>query len=590
MKQKNIRFILFAAMALVTTTTLNSCKKELEEYNPGGATAEDMWSTPQGFITAVNAAYHYQREWYGKEDGIFMGETGTDLWFNREKNTYGRQNSKYENLSGSDGGFPRNAWERLWKGVNLCNSGIGRIDNAGFTDLVEKNRRLGELRFLRAFYYWHIVETWGGVMLRTKETDSVLLYAYRSPVEDFYTLIIDDLLFAKEHLPVSWGAEYARASKKAAAGMLARAYLSRAYYSQEGSADANSWFTKARDAARDLINNQAAYQCELYSDITEMWKPSNNKNNKEALYVLSWSASNLTANNDNNANQTHNIFMTNYAPKPGLIEAVEYGKVGNRRLMPTLFLLDLYDANTDARYEAFFQEEWISNTPAPYTWNAADITTYGKDPNVIKANQTQIPVGTTALLITRETVADKATRNYVVYDRNDIYNADGTIKTQTQSTHWVYPQLKKFLDQTRPSTTPGATAGYNDAIIMRLAEMYLIAAEAEWKLGNNQAAAENINLLRERSAKPGQLANFMVTANDISESFILDERARELCGEWIRWFDLKRMLKGPEFVQRIKEKNKDITLVQEFHRLRPIRSEELTALKNGEEFGQNFGY
>lgn len=587
--KNNFRYILYAAVAF-GTIAITSCKKELDEYNPGGATAEDVWSTPQGFLTCVNAAYYWQKEWYGKEDGIFNGETGTDLWFNREKNGYGRQNSKYEGLSPLDGNYPKNSWERMWKGVNQCNAGIGRIDNAGYTDMVEKNKRLGELRFLRAFYYWHIVETYGGVMLRTKETDSVILTAQRSPVEDFYALMIDDLLFAKDNLPASWGNEYGRAAKKAAMGFLARVYLSRAYYSPEGSAEANEWFTKARNAAQEVIDKKGDLGCDLWTNVADLWKPQNNKKNKEALYTITWSATNLSANNAPTGNVTHAIFLNNYVGKPGLQRSVDYGRENNRRLMPTLKFLDLFDETKDARYEASFQEEWKVNTPTPYVWKDADITLYSKDPAVIKSGVTTIPVGQTALLVTKKAIPDKAQRNYVVYDRNDIYNTtNDTILLQKNSTHYMYPALKKFLDLTRPASTPDLDAGYNDIFVMRLAEMYMIAAEAEFKLGNLAAAADQINKLRVRSTKSGQ--TFTVTAADINTDFILDERAREFCGEWMRWFDLKRMLKGPQFVARIKNYNPDITLVQDFHRLRPIPQVEIDALLNGAtEFKNNPGY
>jgi hypothetical protein len=64
-----------------------------------------------------------------------------------------------------------------------------------------------------------------------------------------------------------------------------------------------------------------------------------------------------------------------------------------------------------------------------------------------------------------------------------------------------------------------------------------------------------------------------------------------MCGEWIRWFDLKRMLSGADFVARIKKLNPDITLVQPFHRLRPIPQVEIDALLNGTtEFKNNPGY
>jgi hypothetical protein len=73
-------------------------------------------------------------------------------------------------------------------------------------------------------------------------------------------------------------------------------------------------------------------------------------------------------------------------------------------------------------------------------------------------------------------------------------------------------------------------------------------------------------------------------------NFILDERARELCGEHLRWYDLKRTLTGDQFVTRIKSANPDIVDVQSFHRLRPVPLAELNALSNPAEFGQNPGY
>jgi hypothetical protein len=123
--------------------------------------------------------------------------------------------------------------------------------------------------------------------------------------------------------------------------------------------------------------------------------------------------------------------------------------------------------------------------------------------------------------------------------------------------------------------------------------MYLIAAEAEFRLGNAGTAANYVNVVRSRAAKKtpvNQTAAMQVTAAEINIQFLLDERAREFAGEQIRWFDLKRSLTPTQWVDRIKLLNPDITAVQDFHRLRPIPQEELDALVNGREFGQNPGY
>ena len=579
---KSLQYVLTCSVAVMLAGS--SCTK-LDEYNPSNATADATWSTPEGYITAVNAAYSEQRSWYGKEDGIFMGESGTDLWYNRDKNTYARQLTQYDGLTAADGNPHKAAWVLLWKGLNQANAAINRVDAAGFTSETEKNKRLAEARFLRAWYYWHVVETWGGVMLRTTETQSPVLTATRSPVSEFYDLIFSDLAFAIQHLPIEWGAEYSRASRKSAMGLLARAYLSRAYYST--GAEAQGFFTKARDVAVDVINRKAELKVSLWANYADLFNPAKNKDmgkaNGEGLYVISNSI-NPGLNYDDQGNRLFHVFTEPYPGKPGLIQSLAYGYESNRRLMPTFTLLEYFDETKDARYDASFQEVWIANNPTTFTWTTSTATTYNKDASVVGKT---IALGDTAMLITKKVIADKRFRKYVVYDRDDVYNADKTIKTGNN-----YVALKKFMDPDR--SAPNVQAGTKDVIAMRLAEMYLIAAEAEFQLNNNAAAATHINVLRTRAAKPGQAAAMQITAADININFILEERARELAGEGLRWFDVKRIKNGKNgaesFSAYIKRLNPDITKVQDFHWLRPIPIAEMQALQNASEFGQNPGY
>ncbi|MGV3706133.1 MAG: RagB/SusD family nutrient uptake outer membrane protein [Arcticibacter sp.] len=579
MKLRNI------AIAGMVSVTLFSCR-DLEEYNPSGSTAEAVWNTPEGFVTLVNSAYQQQRNWYGKEDGVFMSESGSDLWYNSDKGSYAAQLTQYAGLGAATGNPNRAAWTLLWRGINQCNAGINRIDQAGFTNEAEKNKRLAELRFMRAFYYWHVVETWGGVMLRTEETNDPagVLTAKRSSVEDFYTLILSDLQFASENLPLKkdWGNEYSRASKQAALGFLARAYLSRAYYAS--GTERADFFTKARNTANEVINKKGEFGVDLWANYADMWKPSNNKGNKEALYVIS-NSSNFGLNADLNGNRLYQVFQAPYNGRPGLERDLANGYESSRRLMSSLHLLDLFDASKDARYNGSFQEVWIANKA--YTWTAADVTAYGKDASLVGK---KINIGDTAMVATKNVIPNKALKTYVVYDRNDVYNSNRTIVNGR-----FYVNMKKFMDPDR--TNANAQPGFKDVIVMRLAEMYLISAEAEMELGNKGAAAEMINVLRRRAAVKApadRTAEMLVTASDINKEFILDERARELAGEHIRWFDLKRMLgsgtNGDAFAAYIRAKNPDITEVKNFHILRPIRQEELNSLLNGAEFGQNPGY
>ncbi len=575
---------------LAFITLVSSCRK-LDEINPSGATAEAVWSTPEGMLTLVNACYSDQRNFYGKEDAILMTEGGTDLWFNANKASYANQLTRYAGFTSASSGTSRNTFTTFYKGLNLCNAGIARIQNVTYPSITERNAREGEMRFMRAFYLMHIVEFYGGVNLRTTETKGAELTATRSPETAFYDVIFEDLEFAKANLPVNYGTtgntEYSRASKKSAAGLLARAYLNRAYYGT--GADATTYFTKARDAAKDVIDRAAEYQVALMPNYADLWLPANNKAigkpGGESMYTISNSATNTAINFDGNANRMHLWYLTQYSGRiGGLVQSLAYGNDAQRRLMPTLALLDMYNDQIDSRYEGSFQEVWIAN--APYTWTANDVATHRKNPNIVG---TAMRVGIdTALYITKKSIADEAARPYPVFDRDTIYLTSGNGAIDHPN---AWPSLIKFAYPNRTATN--AQPGYNDIFLIRFAEMYMIAAEAEFRLGNSAAAADYVNVIRTRAAKKTPVnttAAMQVTAADINIQFLLDERAREFAGEQIRWFDLKRSLTPTEWVARIKTLNPDITAVEPYHRLRPVPQEEIDALLNKSEFPQNPGY
>jgi hypothetical protein len=146
--------------------------------------------------------------------------------------------------------------------------------------------------------------------------------------------------------------------------------------------------------------------------------------------------------------------------------------------------------------------------------------------------------------------------------------------------------LKKFLDPARQ--TISQQQGRRDAFVIRLAEMYLIAAEADMMLNNTGEALEHINAVRRRAALPGQETAMEITADQLTLDFILDERAREFGGEQQRWFDLKRTNK---LVERVRAHNPDAAPnIQDFHRVRPIPQAQLDVITNPTQFGQNEGY
>ena len=122
--------------------------------------------------------------------------------------------------------------------------------------------------------------------------------------------------------------------------------------------------------------------------------------------------------------------------------------------------------------------------------------------------------------------------------------------------------------------------------IMRMAEVYLLAAEAEQQLGNGSKAADYLNALRKRAARPGAAESTWRLAT-ASEDDIFDEYARELCGEFTRWALLKR---HNAFETRLAKYNVRAAKSFKKHMYnRPIAWDFLETILNKDEYGDN-GY
>lgn len=587
MSMKKIKEImLVTASAALLAFGVQSC--DLEEYNPGGTTADEAFKTPEGLNTLVNSAYVYWgAQFYGREDILMLTEGGTDLWINIANSGYGRQMTKYQELSSTVGQMA-NTWNRLYEIINYCNAGIERINNVEFKNQAEKDSREGELHFLRAYAYWHLVEQFGNVDLRTKETKEVELKCYRSPILAFYDLMMEDIEMAVGKLPVDPypATDIGRATLKAAYGLKARLALTRVAY-ETVTAEKDKYYQMAEDAANYVIDHQGELKVSLYETPSEVFAPTNNKTNKEALFVVTHSTNESLNPQSKNPNRMHLWFKAKYSSMAGMVLDLGYGndksaKIGGMCFMPTRHLLEMYDETIDNRYRSWFREEYYQNSDKDYTWTADDLTHFEKPTSM--AGQV-IKRGELALVYTKRKMADKRNKPYAVVDIDDTYTGENVSTNANFNIH--YPSLLKFEDPDLP--VAGSNVGTKDVCVMRLPEMYFIAAECEIMKtgGSKKAAADYINVIRERAAIPGKEAEMKVTETDMTLDFLLDEKGRELCGEFLRWFDLKRT---GTLVSRVKAYNKDIPLIQDFHQVRPIPKKFLDAILNAEEFGQNPSY
>lgn len=191
---------------------------------------------------------------------------------------------------------------------------------------------------------------------------------------------------------------------------------------------------------------------------------------------------------------------------------------------------------------------------------------------------------------------------YVMVELNDLYDANGMPYGGVAQGSEAGNPPKIGNGKTSASACPGLNkfnwsyegvfVGSNlqikngDMYIMRMAEVYLIAAEARQMLGEGVAAANWLNVLRQRAARPGVPESEWRLAT-ATEDDVLDEYARELCGEFTRWALLKR---HNAFEDRLQRYNKRAAAsFKPYHYNRPISYDFLSTILNREEYGDN-GY
>lgn len=628
---KIIRILIYTVFV---ASILISCEKLLEEeaYN---SSVGSLSSTKEGIELLVNGCYVSTKMWYAKEFGYDFSEIGTDIY------TYGQDSPApafFEyNETKQNSLYGRNTvlWVELYKGINACNTAIQALEDYDVemsNDLREQ--RLSEVKFLRALYYWLIVETWGGVHLKTEPTITSSGKANRMPVDSFYNVIFRDLDYAYEHCRLNalntLNTDYGRVNKQAVQAFRARMALTKASYIRKGmqSGDADHYYKMAYDDALSIINS--GYYS-LHNDYSELWEFFNNDNNPEVIWIINYSKNLESMMNvdhdeynsyligevkewDEREGGHHGHLMWGmYYQGQGMARDMENGRPF-RRYVPTLYFLDLFNEDIDERYYGSHQFVWYCNDVTgvlPLAWNTNIIDLASGNtipiPDNIEDGDLMYGLGDTAKFLTKYDIPDEdlllhgsfylnKNNYYIVFDRDQLYD-ENSVPLNRQ----VFIPLSKFRDPDRAAAdNDGSERGSRDAYVIRLAEMYLIAAEANVYGAQTEGEYTAYNLLEQLAIKRsfnGNGAELLESydifpTSTITDEFFLEERAREFCGEQLRWFDLKRLHTPEEFVTYIKERNPDAINIQPFHYIRAIPQIQLDALSPSErgDFPQNPGY
>jgi starch-binding outer membrane protein, SusD/RagB family len=513
--------------------------------NPITGITSAYYGTPAGFEAAVNSMYFPMRTHWALERGATMTIFGTDEFQKGADGSYKFFNDYTAQLNG-DVDMIRDTWRDFYQGVNAANTVLDAAKTANVSDAT-KALRVGEAKFMRALYYFTLVRTYGDVPLFTEPTAGVLTETNRAPAADVYKLIIQDLTEAIAALPDK-AAQYGRADKPAAQHLLAEVYLTRA-------APGDMALSAAQSKA--VVDNSRFKLLPRYKDLFVM----GNEVNSETIFAIQYTSDPLTTGpGDNFGNKLHLYFGYPYDLEPGMVRDIANDRPF-RRFRPTVWLLGLWDRTKDSRYDDIFKNVWFVNNP-----NDSRIPKDG-------SGKPRLVLGDTSVWMPGVDLgaAEKAKHAYKVYYPSEYQDA-------------LFPVLNKFLDPTRTSTNQ--ENGQRDLALMRLDNTMLMLAEALMRDGKPDQALPYVNAIRTRAAKPGQEAAMQVTAADLTLDFMLDERARELTGETIRWFDLTRTHK---LVDRVQKYNPGGGAnVKPFHELRPIPNNEIL-LSTGN-MKQNPGY
>lgn len=286
---KKTIFTILAAAALVMSTP--SCSDFLEEDNKAGMTADLTYSTASGIQGLVSSAYSFARGWYGKEAGLGLSETGTDLFYygydNKQKslNTY---NITAESLDGnsSDNASLDHYWEMFYCAVDVCNTALKYVPENKVIAENLRSRFMGEAYFLRAFYYFHMVNIWGPIPYNSEPQTEIVTNPTRLSEEEVYNNILDDL---DKSIAAFQAANYMIKSDGRANYWAARALKARVLLYAASWLGKTDLYGQAKTEAEAVINSGIASFYDNYADTWSM-KNEDVSKNKEAIWGVTYSA------------------------------------------------------------------------------------------------------------------------------------------------------------------------------------------------------------------------------------------------------------------------------------------------------------
>ena len=626
--------IILKVCIFVCIISITSCGNKFLEEEMTTSYSTQYFETEDGLNDLAvalygNIRYHFAYEWaYGTTNyGCDEFSTGTDLT-SEMWNSYDSRLAPYvTGAANKNYPSPAHLWDQMYYGINSANTIIA---NQGvFTTDDLKNKCVGEAYFLRGYNYLRLVMQYGGVVLKLTPSTSVERYFERSSVEACVDSLVTDLQNAYDMLPEDEFRGKGTFTKPAAAHFLAKALLFRC---SERNDDWNSSY-KDQDLTKIItLCDYVIGERPLASDFNDLWDWTGVDCDAELLPEILMAAQfNADASTSGRfKNRTYCYFPAQYSNLPYMSRTVA-GGLDFQRCRTTEYSCDVYDRVNDSRFWKSFKTKYrVNNTVADneYGIENGDLGIIyiinSEDDNRFEVDE----LGNGSYSYVDPKTGKVVPNTFVNY-------AGGEWVAQTWGNN-RFVSLSKYEDGSRTAVKDN---GNRDGILARTGETYLIKAEALVRQGKYQDAITVVNQLRTRAeyksgedrahyTDGGQAANggadepydaysnqnSYYESNNIDEitsssdlqivsytslpeedetmleklgvsgdydrmlNFILNERSRELMGEFLRWDDLSRT---KTLVLRAKAFNPEAAAnVDEHHCLRPIPQSFIDGLLN----------
>ena len=561
-------------IGLVLAGSMTSCYDLLTEVPKDFLTPENSYTDRKGFEAALANIYlSIRNDFYANSDQWQNFDLmGVDVDLNNPRTSNDVYTEYfYWNTLNADNGIAKKWWQRLYGYIYSCNVIIDRAESSlvKWNTEEEKNAIVGEAKFLRAFAYRFLGNMWGKAPIVLEETTSPQFNYQSATQEEIYKQCKEDLLFAVQWMPEIDNQKGGRASNVAARHLLSEILICLKDYNgavEQATAVINnpsmSLMTERFGKLKDFTFEGYDYQGEKepWGDVYWDLFRENNFNridgNKECIWNVQFDVELQGGGNTGVSGGNFGLerwFGAAWWSQKDLDGTPNWLKdiLGGRpvgAVSPTKYAAEQIWQYKDSWNKDIRNSKY--NMKREYYWTNPNGRFYGQ-------------------LMTEETLGDKATSFQVT---------DPTYMKIIAAQHHG-----QFKDATSGETHDNGRI-YKDWYIMRLAETYLLRAEANLLAGKADAAAADINAVRNRAnATP-------VTASEVNIDLILDECARELYLEDFRLNTLMRMNKLVEYLMKYNPKviQAGYKLDDHLNKL-PVPNSEIEANKEGGLI-QNDGY